>query len=237
MVIIITGASNGIGYRTALQLASDTNNTVIAISRSAEGLSRLNDESIKVNPACRIETISFDLKNYASISSLLIPLVKKIVSRVDVLINNAGMLVKKNIESLSIKDFEESYAANVFAPVMLIKELLPMMGGQHPSHIVNISSMGGVQGSVKFPELSAYSSSKAAIINLTESLAVELKEKNISVNCIAFGSVETEMFSEAFPKVKAGMAAHEAASYLADFGLNGHKYFNGKTLQVSSSTP
>ncbi len=120
--------------------------------------------------------------------------------------------------------------------MLLIKELIPMMEGRQ-SHIVNIGSMGGVQGSVKFPGLSAYSSTKAALINLSEVLAVELKEKNISANSIAFGSVQTEMFGEAFPSVKAGLSVNDAAKYLADFCLNGQKYFNGKVLQVSTSTP
>ena len=232
MNIVITGAGRGVGFETALKLAADTNNTVIAISRSEKNLKKLSDKSRGA-----IKTVCFDFKIYKGIPSLLVPEIKRLCKQVDVLINNAGVLIKKNLTELSTSEIEEAYSVNVFAAMLLIRELVPVMGGKYPSHIVNISSMGGVQGSVKFPGLSTYTSAKAAIINLTECLAVELKEKNISVNCIAFGSVQTEMFNEAFPHVKAGLTTEQAAKYLADFCLTGHKYFNGKVLEVSTSTP
>ena len=231
MNIVITGAGKGIGYETALQLAADKANTVIAISRKADALAKLKTES---NSA--IQTITFDLKNYRDVATVLAPEIKKLATHVDVLINNAGVLIKKNLTELSASDIEEAYSVNVFSHMLLIKELIPMMQGRQ-SHIVNMSGMGGVQGSVKFPGLSAYSSTKAALINLTEVLAVELKGKNISVNSVAFGSVQTEMFGEAFPGIKAGLSETDAAKYLADFALTGHKYFNGKVLQVSTTTP
>lgn len=97
--------------------------------------------------------------------------------------------------------------------------------------------MGGVQGSVKFPGLAAYSSSKAAVINLTELLAEEYKDSGISFNVLALGAVQTEMLEEAFPGYKASISAVEMANYIFDFSLNGQKYYNGKLLQVSNSTP
>src|SRR5258705_849960 len=231
MIVVITGAGKGIGYATALQLAADKKHTVIAIARKPDALAKLKAESNS-----SIQNITFDLKNYKDISSTLIPEIKKNVKQVDVLINNAGVLVKKNLTELSAADIEESFSVNVFSHMLLIKELIPMMEGRQ-SHIVNIASMGGVQGSVKFAGLSAYSSTKAALVNLSETLAVELNEKNISVNAIAFGSVQTEMFGEAIPNVKAGLSVQDDAEYLADFSLSGQKYFNGKVLQISTSTP
>src|SRR5215213_784948 len=141
MIVVITGAGKGIGYATALQLAADKSNTVIAIARKAEALAKLKAES---NSA--IQTISFNLKNYKDISSVLVPEIKKLVKQVDVLINNAGVLVKKNITELSASDIEESFSVNVFSHMLLIKELIPVMEGRQ-SHIINIGSMGGVQGS------------------------------------------------------------------------------------------
>ena len=231
MIFVITGAGKGIGYATALQLAADKSNKVIAIARKADVLAKLKAES---NGA--VHTVFFDLKNYKDISSALIPEIKKITPAVDALINNAGVLVRKNITDLSADEIEESYSVNVFAHMMLIKELVPMMEGRQ-SHIVNIGSMGGVQGSVKFAGLSAYSSTKAALINLSECLAVELQERKIAVNSIAFGSVQTEMFGNAFPNVKAGLSVVDAAKYLAEFSMNGQKYFNGKVLQLTTTTP
>lgn len=232
MNIVITGASKGIGFETALLLSADKNNTVIAISRSEKGLKKLSDKSHGT-----ILTIRYDLKMYKAVPSLLVPEIKKLTRHVEVLINNAGAFVKKNLEQLSANEIEEAYAVNVFAPMLLIKELLPVMGGKTRTHIVNIASMGGVQGSEKFAGLSAYSSTKAAMINLTECLAVELKEKNISVNCLAFGSVQTEMFADAFPHTKAGLTVAEASKYLSEFCVSGNKYFNGKVVEVSTATP
>ena len=104
-------------------------------------------------------------------------------------------------------------------------------------HVLTISSMGGIQGSAKFPGLSAYSSSKGAVLTLTELLAEEFKETGPSFNALALGAVQTEMFEEAFPGYQAPVSAKEMAEYIMDFALKGQKMYNGKILQVSSSTP
>jgi NAD(P)-dependent dehydrogenase (short-subunit alcohol dehydrogenase family) len=105
------------------------------------------------------------------------------------------------------------------------------------SHIVNIASMGGFQGSSKYPGLSCYSASKAALACLTECLAGEFTESGIKVNCLALGSVQTEMLEEAFPGYKAPVDAQEMAEFIADFALKGHKFFNGKILPVAVNNP
>jgi NAD(P)-dependent dehydrogenase (short-subunit alcohol dehydrogenase family) len=97
--------------------------------------------------------------------------------------------------------------------------------------------MGGVQGSMKFAGLSAYSSSKGAVITLTELLAEEYKETGPSFNVLALGAVQTEMLEEAFPGYKASVSADQMANYIFDFSVNGNKLYNGKLMQVSSSTP
>src|SRR5262249_44435998 len=148
-----------------LQLAADKSNTVIAIARKPEALSKLKEES-----SGAIHTVVFDLKNYKDIATVLIPEIKKLSAQVDILINNAGKLVKKNLSDLSAADIEESFSVNVFSHMLLIKEMIPLMEGRQ-SHIINLASMGGVQGSVKFPGLSAYSATKAVLVNLAETLA------------------------------------------------------------------
>jgi NAD(P)-dependent dehydrogenase (short-subunit alcohol dehydrogenase family) len=127
------------------------------------------------------------------------------------------------------------YKVNVFAVAELTRQLLPFFS--KGSHVVNISSIGAVQGSVKFPGLAAYSSSKGALLTLTELLAEEYKEQQIAFNALALGAVQTEMLAEAFPGYKASVSANEMADYIYNFALNGHKYCNGKILQVSSTTP
>jgi NAD(P)-dependent dehydrogenase (short-subunit alcohol dehydrogenase family) len=104
-------------------------------------------------------------------------------------------------------------------------------------HVLTVSSMGGVQGSVKFPGLSAYSSSKGAVITLTELLAEEYKETGPSFNVLALGAVQTEMLEEAFPGYKAPTTALDMANYIFNFAQTGQQFYNGKLLQVSSSTP
>jgi NAD(P)-dependent dehydrogenase (short-subunit alcohol dehydrogenase family) len=97
--------------------------------------------------------------------------------------------------------------------------------------------MGGIQGSAKFPGLSLYSAAKGAVAVLTEAMAEELKERGISVNCLAFGAVQTEMLARAFPGYQAPINPDQIANFVADFCINGQKYFNGKILPVSISTP
>ena len=96
--------------------------------------------------------------------------------------------------------------------------------------------MGGIQGSMKFPGLAAYSSSKGAVITLSELLAEEYKEQGIAFNVLALGAVNTEMLQEAFPGYEAPISATEMADYIFNFALTGNKYHNGKIIQVSSST-
>lgn len=134
-----------------------------------------------------------------------------------------------------MQDFIKVYQVNVFAVAMLNQSLIPLM--HKGSHIVTISSMGGIQGSMKFPGLAAYSSSKGAVITLSELLAEEYKEQGISFNVLALGAVQTEMLEEAFPGYQAPISAKEMADYIATFTETGANYYNGKVLEVSSTTP
>ena len=155
--------------------------------------------------------------------------------QVDILINNSGVLINKPFAETSIDDFTSVYEVNVFGAAELTKAILPFM--KKDGHVLNISSMGGVQGSMKFPGLSAYSSSKGALITLTELLAEEYKETGPSFNALALGAVQTEMLEEAFPGFNANVTAEEMAQYIMQFSISGHQMYNGKILQVSNSTP
>lgn len=222
--VIITGTSRGIGYELALQFANQGHH-VLAISRKTPS------ELIKhENITCLPLDIS-DEKEFVKIQDFLENNWKK----VDVLISNAGTLVNKPFEEITYSDFEAIYKVNVFAVAELTKICIPYM--QKGSHVVTISSMGGIQGSSKFPGLAAYSSSKGAVITLSELLAEEYKEKGIAFNVLALGAVNTEMLQEAFPGYEAPLSAKEMANYMYDFALTGNKFYNGKVLQVSSSTP
>ena len=151
------------------------------------------------------------------------------------MINNAGTLLNKPFAETTFKDFAKVYEINVFGVSEMTRIVLPFMKSN--GHVVTISSMGGIQGSMKFPGLAAYSSSKGAVITLTELLAEEYKQTGPQFNILALGAVQTEMLAEAFPGYLAPTTAIEMAEYIFDFSLNGNKYYNGKVLQVSNSTP
>jgi len=230
MLIIITGASKGIGFELVKQLSRDPGNTVLAVSRKTDTLSKLAKNNNTIVPLKADITLPGERKRiYQAARSLNLPL--------NILINNAGEIVNKPFVKISEQELRSVYDTNVFAPFLLVQSLLPLFAKKERSHIVNISSMGGFQGSAKFPGLSAYTSSKSALGGLTECLAEELKEKNIFVNCLAIGAVQTEMLGRAFPGYRAPLQANEMAAFISEFALNGHKYFNGKILPVSSSTP
>ena len=223
--IIITGTSRGIGFELA-QLFAKNNYQVLALSRNTKPL-----ENLKLK---NITTISVDLSDENDLKKVT-DFVNKNWKQVDILINNAGKLINKPFKKLTSEDFLEVYKVNVFAVAELTRLLIPFL--KKRSHVVNISSIGGIQGSMKFPGLAAYSSSKGALLTLTEVLAEEYKEQQISFNALALGAVQTEMLEEAFPGYKASVSAEEMADYIYNFALTGNKFYNGKILQVSSTTP
>lgn len=222
--IIITGTSRGIGYELALQFANE-GHQVLAISRKT-----VKELIEHPNITCLIVDLSEE-----NGLNLVTEFITQTWKNVDVLIHNAGCLVLKPFLQLTQADFEMVYKVNVFGVANLTRICLPFL--KKGSHVVSISSMGGVQGSSKFAGLAAYSSSKGAVITLSELLAEEYKEEGISFNVLALGAVQTEMLHEAFPGYQAPLSAKEMADYIYDFSLNGNKYYNGKVLQVSSSTP
>lgn len=223
--IVITGTSRGIGYEL-VALFTNAGHNVLALSRNEVPVSGLEISNCICMP-CDI-TSTTDLKK---VSDFL----KRDWKKVDVLINNSGNLINKPFLKLTKTDFQEAYDVNLFGAVAMTQTVLPYM--KKDGHVVNISSMGGIQGSLKFPGLAAYSSSKGALITLTEVLAEEYKETGPSFNALALGAVQTEMLEEAFPGYKAPLTAKEMGKYIMDFALKGNQFYNGKVLPVSSTNP
>lgn len=223
--VIITGTSRGIGYEL-VPLFTELGYQVLALSRNSAPIS-----SIQLDGCTQFPFDITDSKDIDRVSDF----VKDNWRQVDILINNSGSLINKPFHKTSLSDFKEVYDVNVFGVAALTQAIIPYM--KNDGHVVNISSMGGIQGSLKFPGLSAYSSSKGALITLTELLAEEYKETGPSFNVLALGAVQTEMLEEAFPGYKASTSAKEMAEYIMNFSLTGNKMYNGKVLQVSNSTP
>ncbi len=224
--IVITGASRGIGCELVKQLAADDNHKIVALSRNLEKMQSEFDGLNNVS--CFAFDLSLDtVKNQAeSIFSAL--------ESIDILINNAGYLVNKPFPEITHADLLMSYKVNVTGVMETVQAALPKL---QDAHIVNISSVGGFQGSVKFAGLAAYSTSKAALCSFTELFAEEYKDSGIAMNCLCLGAAQTEMLEAAFPGYEAPVSASEMAEYIGNFSLNAHKWMRGKIIPVSLSTP
>jgi short-subunit dehydrogenase len=226
--IIVTGASRGIGYQTALKLAND-GHTVIATARTESKLQNLSSEAKNgtIIPLVADLTVPEQIQNIADKASK--------IAEIDGLINNAGLVHREAFTDTDIDVFKNLMDVNVYGIVRLVQALKPSM--KKGSHILNISSMSGFQGSLKFPGLAAYGAAKAAVIGLSEVLSAEFAEDQISVNCLAIGAVQTEMLSEAFPGFEAPVSPKQMGNYIAEFILNGHQFYNGKILPVALNDP
>ena len=222
-ILVITGASRGIG-NALVQHASAYGHQVYALSR--------NISSIK--KTAQVHPIEIDISDENTLSVFLDQLQKEEV-KIDILINNAGVLINKPFAETTAEDFELLYRVNVFGLASLTRMLIPQIDPK--GHVVNISSIGGIDGSSKFPGLAAYSSSKGAVNILTELLAEEYKVTGPAFNSLALGAVQTEMLALAFPGFQASVTAEEIADYILKFALEGQQFFNGKIIPVSSSTP
>ncbi len=231
MNIIVTGGSNGIGKQVAIYLAKDKGNNLLITGRNQISLAKVTDEAEGNN----IKYLVADFSKLHLAPETFKKNVVTVFDTIDILINNAGNLYSKSFLETSDEQAREMMEVNFFAPVLIIKTLYPLMN--KGAHIVNISSMGGFQGSIKFQGLSFYSASKAALACISECLAGEFRENRISVNCLALGSVQTEMLEKAFPGNKAPVNAKEMGKLIGDFALNGSRYYNGKIIPVALTTP
>jgi 3-oxoacyl-[acyl-carrier protein] reductase len=229
MNIVINGASRGIGKATALFLAQDINNKLIITGRNITALNAIAAASPNIYP------LRTDISEPKELPETLKKPVSEHFSNIDVLINMAGSLVSQEFMKMKDSDARNMMETNFFGPAAAIRILKPLMN--RGSHILNISSMGGYQGSTKFRGLSYYSASKAAIACLSECLAEEFRDSGISVNCLALGAVGTEMLAEAFPGYNAPVEAGEIASFISYFALNGQKFMNGRIIPVALSNP
>ena len=229
MNIIINGGTRGIGKEIVVYLAGNKLNKILVTGRDEQVLKSLSDKYVNVH------SLAIDLSVFETQSEMFINIIQRYFNQVDILINVAGNLVAKEFIKTGNDEARLMMEVNFFGPASVIKILKPYMTAG--SHIVNITSMGGFQGSSKYIGLSYYSASKAALACLTECLATEFSESGIKVNCLALGSVQTEMLAEAFPGYKAPVNATEMGEFIAEFALKGHKFFNGKILPVAVSNP
>ena len=225
--VLIIGASRGIGRELVLNFSKDSSTKVIALSRNLEAMKVAFDSD-------KVDMYAFDLESPSRKEELAEILSN--YNQLDFVVNNAGKLVNKPFLELTQEDLRSCYEVNVLSVMECTQVVVPKMEVQG-GHIVNISTMGGFQGTVKFPGLSAYSTSKAAVVSFTELFAEEYKDSKIKMNCLCLGAAQTEMLEEAFPGYIAPVSAKEMAEFIADFTRKSHHYMNGKVLPVSLTTP
>ena len=236
MNILITGASKGIGKAIAQAFCRRGGCKLFLVSRDKSLLEDLQAQTKLSNPNCETALFPCDISEPVLVTELAKSIMQK-ESKIDILINNAGALVNKKHEDISEDEIDLMFNTNFKAPANLIRELLPLLRNADHAHVVNIGSMGGVQGSSKYPGLAYYSASKAALSVLTECLAEEYKNQGISFNCLALGAIQTEMFAQAFPEAKAPVTAYDMAEFIMNFSLTAHKFMNGKIIPLSLSDP
>ena len=224
--IVVVGASRGIGCELVKRFAAEGSNTILALSRNTVRM----QEAFASFPNVQIAALDLSAPTVKSdCEALFAPF-----ESIDILVNNAGYLVNKPFTELTREDLETSYAVNILSVIQTVQAALPKMKS---AHIVNISSMGGFQGSVKFPGLTAYSTSKAALCSFTELFSEEYKDTEIAMNCLCLGAAQTEMLESAFPGYQAPVSASEMAEYIAQFALEANRWIKGKIIPVSLSTP
>ena len=205
--ILVTGTSSGIGNQICIQAAA-MNFRVISVSRNIEPLKDLGG----------IESFKLDITDKDSVDDFVTNLKNRKI-KIDILINNAGYLVSELFSETTYDSFKKTFDVNVFGLAEITRSLIPVINKD--GHVINISSIGGVNGSKKFPGLSAYSSSKAAVIALTEVLAEEYQD-GPSFNVLALGAVQTKMLKEAFPDYSADTKPGDMAKYILNFAINGN---------------
>jgi len=226
-VAIVTGASNGIGRATA-ELLEELGARVVRFSRS-EGSGRLVRSSDRADETSAPLYIRGDVSNEADVARLFDE-----TGPCDILVNNAGTIEVAKLHEMSPEAWDRTFAVNVRGVYLMCRAALPSMIARRSGVIVNVASISGVIGPEKFPGFTAYCASKAALISLTESLAVEVKEHGIRVNCVSPGSVDTKMWADVSGGAPASMTPREIAEAIAFLAGERSRPMNGQNFNVWS---
>ncbi|SDT15313.1 NAD(P)-dependent dehydrogenase, short-chain alcohol dehydrogenase family [Mucilaginibacter mallensis] len=234
-VAIVTGGASGLGLATAAKLVESNNRTII-IGRNEQNL---QDTAAQLGELCSYKV--FDLNNLKAIPQLITEIINE-YGKIDLLVNNAGINMKKAFTEVSDEDFEQIIQTNLTSVFVLSREVVKVMLPTKSGCIINISSMAAQYG---IPYVIAYTASKTAIEGMTKAMAVELSPEGIRVNCVAPGFIATDMSAKALdsdpqrkqkvlsrtPMGKLGLPEDvaEAIVYLAS---DAAKYVTGVVLPV-----
>jgi len=221
-VVVVTGASSGIGRATA-ELFAREGALVAIFARSAEKLAQMAGDRVLAVPG--------DVSSEADIERLF----SEVESRFgdcDVLVNNAGTTDVARLIDTTPDRWDRMFAVNVRGAYLASRRALSAMMARRSGAIVNVASISGVIGPEKFPGFVSYCASKAAVIGMTEALAVEARDTGVRVNCVSPGSVDTPMWADVSGGAPASMTPEEIAQAIRFLASSGSRPMNGQNLNV-----
>ena len=230
---LVTGSTRGIGKETTLLLLKKGLNVIIS-SRSQDSVDNVIEEILAKFPSKKenILGLKCDVSKHSEVKTLVDVSVKRF-GRIDVLVNNAGIVYFKSIMDTTEEEWDKTIDTNLKGVFLFTKEVLPYMIENKSGVIINVSSGAGKSG---FPNLSAYCASKFGVIGLTESVAKEVTDYNVKIMAICPGRVDTKMIKDI---VKVGynasnrnlMKPEEVANKIYDMIFNQNGYYNGQSVE------
>lgn len=224
--VVVTGAGKGIGF-TLCEVFSALGCEVVAISRQLK-------PSFKGQ---NIYHVQADIANVEATASQIDKLFPGDHSTLKVLIHNAGVLINKPFEMLTFEEMTTMNGVNYLYPMYLTQKLMPWLRKSKHAHTLYIGSMGGFQGSLKYPGLTVYGSTKAGGAGFIEGLASEFRGSGLYFNALSLGAVQTDMLKEAFPLLEESLDVETICNWIAKFALEGFKVMNGQNLPISLGNP
>ena len=235
-VALVTGATRGIGKQIALTLAKEGYNIALNYRKENEELENLKKEIEENNVKCL--AVRGDVSNFEEVEEFVKEIVSKF-GRIDVLVNNAGITKDMLLMRMKKEDFESVIDVNLVGTFNVTKNVIGYMTKARSGRIVNISSVVGISGNAGQTN---YSASKAGIIGFTKSLAKEVASRNINVNAIAPGFIETNMTDILKEEIKEEIAksiplkrmgkAQDVANLVKFLVSDDSSYITGQVINV-----
>ncbi|NLJ98798.1 MAG: 3-oxoacyl-[acyl-carrier-protein] reductase [Tissierellia bacterium] len=206
-VALVTGASKGIGRAIAIRLAQSNIDVIINYNKDLKGAEKTQKECESSGVEARI--LQGDMSNEEEVNTVFKNIMDQF-GKIDILVNNAGITRDGLLISMKEGDFRKVLEVNLFSAFYTMKLAARLMAKKRFGRIVNISSIVGIRGNRGQVN---YSASKAGLIGMTKSLAKEMASRNIRVNAIAPGFIETDMTDKLDPKIKEKMLAEIPVKY------------------------
>ncbi len=230
-VALVTGGGRGIGAATAMALARKGAHVIVASRTGSELAATIAQLQTAGLPG---SGWPLDVADDDAVAAVFARIAAEF-GRLDILVNNAAVLLSGSFAEMAMRDWDQLMAVNLRGAVLCAQQAFRLMR-ERGGVIVNVSSLGGVANTEKFPGYAAYTVSKFALTGLTEALAAEGKAQNIRVNAVAPGAVDTAMLRQAAPHLRTRTTPDDVANviaFLCDPAESG--CMTGATLVINSN--